>query len=1163
MTTRARPPRSRSSVRSLPGLAGALVRQWWPQVAALAAASGVVAATIVGAIGVGDGLRQGLRGLALARLGGIEAAVLADDWFGAGLVDALEDESAPGRLVPAIVTEVAVDAGAGRATSRATLLGCDDPAGLGFVPAPPPLAADAVLLNGPLASALAAGPGDAIVMRVPRRSNVPADSPLGRRTAASNGRRLRVEAVLPAAGLGQFALRPAQVTGPLIVTSLEVARAILGQPDATNTAFAVASPAGAAGPDPAGAGAATANRLGRRLRPRLADYGLALDPATDASAAVRLTSRRLLLPAEVDRAAEEVLRPLGGRPSLAFLATALTPLDASGTASRATIPYSTVLGIESTSLPVGDLVDDEGRPLPSPGPDEILVDRWMAADLAAQGRPVTVGDRLELRFFQPETLHGRVEETTATLRIAGIAAMRGAAVARELVPDVEGVTDEKSIADWDPPFPFEPARVRTTPPDDQDDRYWSDYGPTPKAFVSLATARRLAGSRFGNTTAWHLPRTVEAGAVGERLAAALRPEALGLRVVPLRADAVAAARGSTPFGGLFLALSSFVVAAGLVLEWLLFRLLVAARRREVGILAAIGWSPARLTRLLLAVGGLAAVAGTVVGAAIGPLWTRALLAALGRSWNRAVSEGSAPVFIAAAPAWSAVWPGAVAALAVSLAALLWAARHAASLPPLELIRGLDASGRIDRLGRRPGLLVGVCLLGVLLAAAAAAAGRGAGGQVAVGLFFAAGFAALVGLLAAVRLWLGTGRSSRVIRSLPGLARRSLAHQASRAFAVAATVALAQFLIVAVSGFALRPPDDPADRRSPTGGWTTIATFGEPTSVDPTDAATRATLGLSTAQEQALAGCTIARLRSSGGDDASCVNLYAAGRPAVLGVGPTFIERGGFSFVAHAKSDAAGPAGANPWTLLADAVATPADRPIPAILDQATAQWALKLGGVGARFTLPDEAGRPVALVIAGLLEPGILQGFVIVGEADFVRIYPSRSGYGMALVDASGVAGDRRPVVRDALATAWADAGVSQAAAVDRLRSLQAVQNTFLGAFQALGTLGLLLGTAGVAAVQLQGVAERIGLLGLLRAIGFSVARVRALLVLETLLTVGAGLLAGTAAGCLAVAPSFAAESARIPVAWIAATGGLTLAAALLAGWLAATRTTIPERPAA
>jgi ABC-type antimicrobial peptide transport system permease subunit len=58
--------------------------------------------------------------------------------------------------------------------------------------------------------------------------------------------------------------------------------------------------------------------------------------------------------------------------------------------------------------------------------------------------------------------------------------------------------------------------------------------------------------------------------------------------------ALAAARGSTPFGGLFLALSSFVVVAGLILVWLLFSLLVAARRIEIGTLSALGWRPGRL-----------------------------------------------------------------------------------------------------------------------------------------------------------------------------------------------------------------------------------------------------------------------------------------------------------------------------------------------------------------------------------------------------------------------------------------------------------------------------------------------------------------------------------------------------------------------------------------
>ena len=353
--------------------------------------------------------------------------------------------------------------------------------------------------------------------------------------------------------------------------------------------------------------------------------------------------------------------------------------------------------------------------------------------------------------------------------------------------------------------------------------------------------------------------------------------------------------------------------------------------------------------------------------------------------------------------------------------------------------------------------------------------------------------------------------------------------------------------------AAAPPADPTDRAGPTGGWTTIAGFGEPTSVDPLDPEARASLGLTDEESQAVAGCTIARLRSNGGDDASCTNLYAAGRPVVLGAGPAFVARGGFAFVAHAPL-AAGET--NPWRLL--------DRtggPVPAVLDQATAQWALKLGGLAARFTLPDEAGRPVECEIVGLLAPGILQGAVVVAEANFERMFPGRSGYGTALVDERAVPADRRAVARAGLARAWADAGPTFAATADRLRSLMAVQNTFLAGFQALGTLGLLLGTAGVAAVQMQGVLERLGSLALLRAVGFTPGRIRRLLVLETLLTVGLGLAAGVLAGCLAVAPALAGAAARLPLRWIALTCVATLATAAVAAAVAAARTVIPERP--
>ena len=660
-------------VASVAGLALRLARSWWRQLAALAAACGVVAATISGALGVGAAVDQGLLGLAMSRLGRIDAAVVSEDFFRGALAGELAGELAGGAprddtpaLVPAIVVEAVVetaaDGGGPSRSTRAVVLACDDLPLLGFPGPVPTLARDTVAVNGPLAAALGVHAEVPLVLRIAARSAAPADSPLGRRETRSAGRRVAVAAVLPEEGLGRFSLEPAQVTRPLVVAPLATVRALVDRGDVANVIFAV--------PRGVGCGAASdiAGTLRARLAPTLDDYGLVLDEAAPEPRTVRLTSRRLILPAAVDRAAEAVLAPLGGSPSLVFLANSITT---TGSIPVATIPYSTILGVTAPSLPVGDLVDAAGARLAMPGPDEIVIDQWVADDLAAQGRPVIVGDTLELAYFLPETIHGRIEEARARLRVAAIAAMRWAAVDRTLVPEVEGVSDEDSIADWDPPFPFEASRVRTTPPHDEDDRYWKAHGTTPKAFVSLATARKLAGSRFGSSTAWHVPRdrVTDLASLRTALAARLRPEAVGFKVVPLAAEAGAAARGSTPFGPLFLALSAFVVVAGLLLEWLLFRLLVTARRREIGVLAAIGWPPRRLATLLTLVGLAAAVAGSAVGACLGPLWARAMLDVLARAWTTAVAAGSQQAFGDGASASRPLVTALLASLAVSVAPL--------------------------------------------------------------------------------------------------------------------------------------------------------------------------------------------------------------------------------------------------------------------------------------------------------------------------------------------------------------------------------------------------------------------------------------------------------------------------------------------------------------
>jgi ABC-type antimicrobial peptide transport system permease subunit len=119
------------------------------------------------------------------------------------------------------------------------------------------------------------------------------------------------------------------------------------------------------------------------------------------------------------------------------------------------------------------------------------------------------------------------------------------------------------------------------------------------------------------------------------------------------------------------------------------------------------------------------------------------------------------------------------------------------------------------------------------------------------------------------------------------------------------------------------------------------------------------------------------------------------------------------------------------------------------------------------------------------------------------------------------------------------------------LRALLAVQNTYLSTFQSLGALGLLLGTFGLAAVQLRNVFERRGELALLRAAGFSRRRLGRIILYENAVLLVGGIAVGTAAALVAVLPHLAAGGAAIPWVSLGAMLGMILLAGLATGLLA------------
>ncbi|HET6664918.1 MAG TPA: FtsX-like permease family protein, partial [Acidimicrobiales bacterium] len=93
------------------------------------------------------------------------------------------------------------------------------------------------------------------------------------------------------------------------------------------------------------------------------------------------------------------------------------------------------------------------------------------------------------------------------------------------------------------------------------------------------------------------------------------------------------------------------------------------------------------------------------------------------------------------------------------------------------------------------------------------------------------------------------------------------------------------------------------------------------------------------------------------------------------------------------------------------------------------------------------------------------------------------------------------------------------------------VENTYLSTFQSLGGLGLLLGTVGLAAVMFRNVLERRRELALLGAVGYRARHLATMILAESVLLLGTGLLAGVLAAALAIAPALSARGGPFPVA--------------------------------
>lgn len=1107
----------------------------------LAVAAGVAVATavITGALLVGTSMRGSLRELALSRLGRIDTVLVAqnpfDEALPANALSRLDSDTAFTEALPLILSRGSASRrsdGTTRQASELSVYGVPkefwELDADGAKNLTPNLADDEVLLTANVAEELQVEPGDRVLLRIPTTSGLPADSALGEKDGAYASRRFKVKVADESLHLAEFSLASSQRAPRNLFVRFEALQDLL-ELEGKATAATIATK------DFHKAASEKARELlTGALDPKLSDLGLQVQelesPVKDRL--VQVAAERLVLPESAVQAVRKEFSASDIQPAVTYLANTIRLREKS-------VPYSTVTGIDSTAS-VGPLYDNDGEPIVL-GDDEVVLNDWAAERLDAQ-----VGDEITITYYRPETTHGELTEASPLQlklkAIVPLASEKGEptpAADPQLTPELPGVTDQESINDWDLPFEL----VEKIEQADED--YWEEYRTTPKAFVSHDLAAKLWGTRWGTESVLRvtLPTEDTDENFSKRLAASLDPASLGMNLIGVKAQAIASASGTTPFDGLFLGFSFFIMSSAVLLIALLFRLGVQQRAQELGLLTSVGFSPKNAGWAMLGEGAIVADLGAALGVLLGIAYARLMIYGLNTWWVAA----TVTPFLELHVPWWAVIVGWVLGLTVALATIVWTLRSTLRLSPKQLLGGESEPTKslAESNGSWWRYAPWVCFA---TAAILAVVALGASGESQAGAFFGGGAAMLVGLLLWVRRWLrDDGQSESAELTLPGLSLRNTRRNPGRTLITLALAGSASFLIVALGAFRLAPTDQG------TGGYDLWATTDLPLHYDLQTEAGRAELGFSNPEDPELTAMEVAAFRVRDGEDASCLNLYQTATPRILGVPEEMKENERFSWGAtESAADSSKPWSALTLDLGNDAAGQPI---IPLVLDRNTAYYSLKLYSVGSQYEVEDSAGRRRTLQVVGMLTNSIFQGDLLISEQALLELYPETAGQRLFLIRASeqegGEEAGKVQELSERLESQLVDYGFSAEDAEQRLAEFLAVQNTYLSTFQSLGSLGLLLGVAGLAVAQLRSVAERRGELALMRATGFPKRRLVSMIFGENL----ALLLGGLGIGCLAavavVGPLSFTQQADLPWQTLGTTLVVIVAAGALAGWLA------------
>lgn len=1100
--------------------------------ASLAVVAGMIVATAVltGSLMVGDSVRGSLRKLAIQRLGPVDYALVSNRFFAAkgaeGATPLVERMQTAAGVVegfeirPAIVSSGSAVTGSGdsrKRTGDVQIMAIGDGPTAAATNPPNPVATQPtagvndwvsvpsrqVVLNGETAGALGLQQaGDKpVILTFPSKEDATREATVARRGVEELSATLRADKVAAIASdrgfQSLFSLAGGQRTPRNAWVNLSDLQEAVEQPGRANVLLVKDKQFNFATADdqPAGARAEQALKtLNDAVKAvvTLNDYGL--DLGTSKATGERIVSTKAtFLDPPIVAAAQEAAKKLGVEPRLVAvnLVNRVVITDAQGQAAKDAPALHYVIGAGVSRLDDGPI-----------GPNDIAFNEETAKQLG-----VKVGDRIRLDSYRRDS-DGNLTEITSVQQgivftVSKILPMSGVAVDASLTPTFKGLTDSDSVSDWSPP---EELKIDEKLAEKDNDAYWKKHKAAPRLLIHIDAARKLWGGPYGEITSIRVPAE-QGDAFADALRKTIDPASLGFVFQPAKFQQIQASAGSTDFSGLFVGFSFFLIAAAALLVAMLFRLNVEQRVRQFGLLTAVGFAPGKVRWLALTEGAMLAIVGGLIGTFLGVLYTWLMVFGLRTWWVGAIGTTALELFIVP----KTLWAGFIFGFWVAVFAVLWAVWRLGKVSPSRLMAGQLAAAprglkKSDGRGLRiAGVVIGLAglvflslfLTGMKLKPELALAGGA--------VLLTAGMVYLSGVLRPRRHESAAGD----VASVAKLGVRNANRHTARSVLSVGLIAFAAFTLITVASMQKQGAGDTGDKEGGAGGYRLIAQTAVGVLGDLNTSAGRYNAGFTEPDAAVWKHARFTQLRRWAGQDISCLNMTRATSPTILGVPSTMVARGGFSF--------------DRWADLEKPIENDT---VPVFADAETAQYILKLS-VGDTMPITDQRGRPRQLKLVGTIGHSIFQSELLMSEANFRELFPAIAGYGTLLLETPA---DQVTPVMQALNNELEPYAISVDTTAARLEAFQAIQNTYLSTFRTLGSLGLALGTIGLAVVLIRNVIERRGELALLSAIGFVNGDRVKLVLSENVLLLVLGLGVGTVCALLGIVPTLLTSHSGI--AW-------------------------------